>query len=551
MTACTRLAARRALFASLLLVPALTACRDSGGDDPGNPDAPPGTTPDAPSGMTPDARPGDTTPDGLPPTNAEDTPIFEIQGNLAEDIEFAVRGVVVVAIDNYGMRKGNFWIQEPEGGPRSGVMVFGAPLAEVAKIAVGDLVDVEGVVKDEFAYTGSGDFGDPVTELKPVAGGVITIVKKSAGTVPTPPVIDPIATSRDNGWEQWEGVLVRVNNADGIGSVRAIGDDDPTYKQFRIRGPVSVESAQVELPATAGSDACWTSVTGVVDYFYDFKIVPRSAADIDTTAGSCTVAEEATAETCGDSADNDGDSFVDCLDFSCQQAVVACAPASSASTVVAIQNGDVAVGTVVTLNDVFIIARSANNKNLWVADSLTAAPRNGVFIFRSENAVLGDEFAIGATVDVTTGKVKEFDVDPADGDTLTELEQAAVTLVAAPTTAPVPLTTASAEALASLATGEQYEGVLVQLTNLKITAVAAGDRVTLSDATNQTIVMDDTAFDYATGSPSNPNADFAVGTCLASVTGVMNVELGNNIRTLNPRNAGDIVRVTCPTPPAP
>ena len=62
-----------------------------------------------------------------------------------------LKGVVVTAIDNYGGKTGDFWVEEPDGGAFSGVHVFGAPLDQVAALAVGDVVDITGAQKDEFA----------------------------------------------------------------------------------------------------------------------------------------------------------------------------------------------------------------------------------------------------------------------------------------------------------------------------------------------------------------------------------------------------------------
>src|SRR5690349_16203568 len=90
------------LLFSLLTV---AACRGGGGgpDGPGGHDAPP---------------------------NPDDTSIYDIQnpdGRVAEGTTVSIKGVIVTAIDTYaeradGTRKGNFWIQEPAGGPYSGVL---------------------------------------------------------------------------------------------------------------------------------------------------------------------------------------------------------------------------------------------------------------------------------------------------------------------------------------------------------------------------------------------------------------------------------------------
>src|SRR5688500_14043985 len=146
-------------FALIALVLGLVACRDSGnGDDTGTPD-------------------GNTT--------GEDVTIQEIQSdqmapcepaNPAACVELKIKGVVVTAIDTFGGRTGDFWVQEPGGGPFSGVQAYGAPLDQVAALSIGDVVDISGAQKAEFALA-SDTSGNKLTELEPVEGGTMTVAK--------------------------------------------------------------------------------------------------------------------------------------------------------------------------------------------------------------------------------------------------------------------------------------------------------------------------------------------------------------------------------------
>src|SRR5688572_19326053 len=111
------------------LVFALVACRGGGGDDTQGDDTPPQDAPPGGSVKIKDVQ-NDTMPVG---TAVE------------------VRGVVVTALDNFGNRTGDFFVQDPEGGPFSGIKVFGAPLDQVATLQVGDVVDITNAEKDEFA----------------------------------------------------------------------------------------------------------------------------------------------------------------------------------------------------------------------------------------------------------------------------------------------------------------------------------------------------------------------------------------------------------------
>src|SRR5262249_55428185 len=116
-----------------------------------------------------------------------------------------------------GARTGDFWVEEPGGGPLSGVHVFGAPPAMVANLMPGDIVDITGAVKSEFAPS-SDKSGRTVTELQAPKGAMLTISKTGTGTVPAPHVIDlaalanASATDRDKEYEKWEGVLITLQN---------------------------------------------------------------------------------------------------------------------------------------------------------------------------------------------------------------------------------------------------------------------------------------------------------------------------------------------------
>src|ERR1041384_2855990 len=81
-----------------------------------------------------------------------------------------VHGAVVTAIDSFGNRVGDFWIQDPDGGPYSGVHVFGAPLSQVADLSPGDVVAIVGAIKSEFAISGDASRRS-VTELQAPMGG--------------------------------------------------------------------------------------------------------------------------------------------------------------------------------------------------------------------------------------------------------------------------------------------------------------------------------------------------------------------------------------------
>jgi hypothetical protein len=91
----------RLIKLALLSTLALTACRgggDDSGDDTPMPDAPPGGS----------------------------VKVKDVQNTaMPKGTAVELRGVVVTAIDQYGDRTGDFFVQDVEGGAFSGVKVFG------------------------------------------------------------------------------------------------------------------------------------------------------------------------------------------------------------------------------------------------------------------------------------------------------------------------------------------------------------------------------------------------------------------------------------------
>lgn len=499
----------------LSLLAALAACRDSGsGDD---------------DGTDVDAADGEHT-------------VFQVQSDdMPPGTPVTLRGVVVTAIDNYGPRKGNFYVAEPEGGAFSGVLVYGAALDQVAQLAVGDLVDITGAEKDEFSLA---EDDATVTELGPLAGGEMTVTKVGPGTVPAPQVLDALAigqmatAAREAEYEKWEGVLVRVDNISVTSEIRPVSSSnpDPTFVAFRITGVLEIDSSLAEIPydETAepwlrGGD-CLMSVTGMGDYFFNYKVLPRATGDI-VMGGSGCPAPEAPG-TCTDGIDNDANGFTDCADRGCGTEPTC----TTDTTVVMIQTGATTGG--VRLNDVVVTGFKTfptTAQGFYVADAAQAAPNNGVFVFTGSTA---PQMMIGAQVDVT-GTVTEFDFQP-PGDTITQITNATITpIVGAPMT-PVPLAGVPVSTLNQIgAAGEPYESVLVSLSNMKVTATASGDRVTLSNGTD-TIVMDDDLYNYAA-------ATYPVDTCFETVVGIMTTNIFDDERRITPRNIMDLDTVggTC------
>lgn len=494
----------------ILAVLALTttaACRDKNGSD------------------NPDGGGGDGGGGG-------DTTIQEVQNDsMPVGTAVNLRGVVVISIDTYGGRTGSIHVMEPGGGAFSGVQVF-LNGTQAAGLAVGDLVDVLGAVKDEFALSDD-TTGRTLTQLEPPQGGAITVTKTGTGTVPAPEVVNPWDLAADDAEaEKWEGVLIQFNDVAVLSAPRNVTQTDPLLKEMDITGPFPVSSSLTALADTIMRDDCYASIVGIGDYFFDYKLLPRSAADL-TAGGTNCPAQEAGDTDCADEADNDYDGFVDCADFSCQDSVAACV---TDTTVVDIQNETVTFGSAVNLVDVVVTGVDFRRKNLWVADASAGAQYNGILVFRGFGSAseLPANIMAGATIDVR-GRVASF-------ENVTQIADPVITFKSAGADNGTPVTGLDAATLNDDTTGEPYEGVIVQIGASQVTQMSAGfNGFIVNDGTGD-IVIDGDIDAYTPASATE---------CYSSITGILHVDevpvdSDTYRRAIEIRGDADVVTTACP-----
>lgn len=236
-------------------------------------DAPPDAAPDAP----PDAF--------VPPDAPRQVAIQDVQGS-AVPVGAAVElhGVIVTAIDTFGEVTGRIWVEEASGGPFSGIPVFGASLAQVTALSVGDQIDVAGAVKSEF-HLASDTTGRSVTELVAPSGGAITLTKVGVGVVPAPALLDVQAIAQlppaeaDAEREKWAGVLVRVTHVAATGPI-VVNPLAPDVGQFPVTGALRVEQALAMFPSGIATGTCFDTITGVLDYLVNYNLLPRQTDEI-------------------------------------------------------------------------------------------------------------------------------------------------------------------------------------------------------------------------------------------------------------------------------
>lgn len=447
--------------------------------------------------------------------------IYQVQSDeMPVGTSVNLRDVVVSAVDRFGARSGGIYVQEKEGGAYSGVFVYVSESAS-AGLSVGDRIDLVGGVKDEFALQ-SDESGRKLTEIVPSEGGSISITKIGEGAPPEPEILNPwdLAAS-DEEAEKWEGVLVQFDNVSVLSRPYGVSSSDETLKEMEVTGPFRVGGSLTDLGDSIQRDDCFTSIRGIGDYFFNYKVLPRSAADMVGDGSECP-APEAADNMCSDSLDNDYDGFSDCADFSCQEEVEACTVETS---IVAAQSGVVADNSKVRFTDVLVTAIHGDGKRFWVQDAGGAAAYNGVHIFRPSNSeALPSSVALGSTVTLT-GNLSEY-FGEVTNITNVEIEASAAGSAD-------DLEILSGVSLSALATDQQYEGVLVQLEDVAIvdpSDASCSDQCSFSVGTaSEKLWIYDEIFRF----------EAVAGDCLESLTGVMHYDTYNDRAVLLPRS-GDV-----------
>jgi hypothetical protein len=282
------------------------------GDVHAGADAPP--TIDAPSAT--DGPSGPDAPSGSP--DAAGLRVQDVQ-NDAMPIDTPVRlaGVVVTAVDRYGSKIGAFWVEDPAGGAFSGVEVFGAQAADFDLLGLGDVVTIDHARKTEFASVNDTS-GRTVTELAPEVGMTMSVTKTGVGTVPAPSIVDTtLMAAVPAEAEKWEGVLVEADNVRlGNTLVPAPPGADATNVEAPITGPIVLFSSMTKIdPAVYTREYCFAKLTGIVDYFFTYNLLPRTATDLGSAGTGCLGSEAV--PFCANGQDDDHDGLIDCADPSC------------------------------------------------------------------------------------------------------------------------------------------------------------------------------------------------------------------------------------------
>jgi hypothetical protein len=207
-----------------------------------------------------------------------------------KDRHVHVTGVTVVGIDRFDEtgqgQLGNFYVQDTavDPVPFSGITVFAPSFSPPdLRLAEGDVADALGTLM-EFLGPSSGRFGECKT--LPEIGGTLSFRLENGIREPHTITIDDLKSYETA--RQWLGMLVRVEDvriaadaANSSGRYTApldVGSGVPASDVPRISNEL-FDLENEGPPLTQGMT--FPSVSGIVTYFYGFKLAPRSAADFE------------------------------------------------------------------------------------------------------------------------------------------------------------------------------------------------------------------------------------------------------------------------------
>jgi len=203
--------------------------------------------------------------------------------------DVSVSGVTVVAVDTFdetknGRSRGTIYVQDlGSSEPYSGIGLFApAFVPGDLRVAAGDVLDLRGEYQEN-KNIGTAVFPD---------GQVLPQLSRPVAQFRydfTPPAPVEIAIGDLNDYakgRRWIGMLVTVKNVTMDGRLsenngRVTGFLTPKGSAPDDRNRVTVTNELYDLkPTDAASNQGFASITGVVTYFFNLHIAPRSAADV-------------------------------------------------------------------------------------------------------------------------------------------------------------------------------------------------------------------------------------------------------------------------------
>ena len=239
---------------------------------------------------------------GIPPAGGKDKRIKDVSDpGVQNHKDFVsqtqlISGAIVVAIDKFdetadGKSKGTVYVQDlGSKDPYSGITLF-SPTFNPGNLSIGpgDVLDLNG------QYTESATIGTTVTFAP---GAVLPQISKPVATfryetqLPDPVDIDVTDLADYTKGRKWMGMLVRVKNITLAGDAAATPTSKGRVAANMTPGTGGACTAAFPKPPTLTNDlfdvealglkqgTVLASVTGVVGFFCNLHLAPRSPADI-------------------------------------------------------------------------------------------------------------------------------------------------------------------------------------------------------------------------------------------------------------------------------
>ncbi len=195
-----------------------------------------------------------------------------------------VSRAVIVAIDNYdetrdGKGRGAVYVQDVSSNrPYSGVSLYRPTmLPSSATPAPGDVFQLtNGQYQENRTIGTTVDFGEKYLPQIAFATGTFAFEY-----VPPPPAVVTVADLST--WESgkaYVGMLVKLENV-SVTSWRNDGKGRVTGALGAGRDAPAISNELIDVEAAAQGRTSFKSVTGVVTFFFNLKVAPRSAADLE------------------------------------------------------------------------------------------------------------------------------------------------------------------------------------------------------------------------------------------------------------------------------
>lgn len=186
--------------------------------------------------------------------------VYELQdGSIALDTFVVVDRMIVTGFNKFGA-----FIQHEDGGPYSAIWAYGGS-GSTEGLNIGDVVSIGGMYLE---------YRD-LTEIDFSSEG--WLINDGPGTPIVPEVVTTKELADPTTAEQWESVLIQVNDV-------TVTDEDVGFGEWEITDSIRIDdsifSAQDAYPSLSVGDT-FDSIAGPLYYSYSaFKIEPRNADDL-------------------------------------------------------------------------------------------------------------------------------------------------------------------------------------------------------------------------------------------------------------------------------